>query len=248
MIRTRTLQQAARQYARYRIHLRSIGHMQTEKEFIDILSDAARAIGLTLTDGQCALFRTFRNELLLWNSKMNLLSIHDPLDLPIKHCIDSLLPARFISNPSGSLLDIGTGGGFPGIPLKIVLPNLALTLLDASRKKTSFLRELTAKLRLEAVRIIQGRVEELTADPAFASGFDVVTSRAAFKLADLLMIGHPFLKKDGVLIAMKGKGLQEEWPEAKRICEKVNLKVAEQYDLSLPIIGDLRKIILFTRC
>ena len=224
----------------------TMGHMQAEQEFIDILADAARAIGLPLTDGQCALFRLFRNELLLWNSKMNLLSIQDSLDLPIKHCIDSLLPARFISKPTGSLLDIGSGGGFPGIPLKIVLPDLAVTMLDASRKKTSFLKGVAAKLRLEAVRVVQARVEAMATDPAFTGRFDVVTSRAAFKLADLLTLGYPFLKKDGVLIAMKGKGLAEEWPEAMRVAGALGVTVSEQHDLCLPVLGDLRKIILFS--
>lgn len=220
--------------------------MDIEKEFIDILARGAREIGLTLPDRKLDLFRRYRRELLLWNSKMNLVSITTPLDLPVKHCLDSLLPASFIEKSEGALLDIGTGAGFPGIPLKIVMDALSVALVDSSRKKTSFLKDVTGKLRLERVRVVQGRIEQLACDPEWIGAFDTVISRATFKLADLIRAGSPFLAPGGRLIAMKGPDLQAEWDDGLATAEKTGLRLSFTRRMRLPLIGDIRKIVVFS--
>lgn len=220
--------------------------MDIEKEFIDILARGAREIGLTLPDRKLDLFRRYRRELLLWNSKMNLVSITTPLDLPVKHCLDSLLPASFIEKSEGALLDIGTGAGFPGIPLKIVMDALSVALVDSSRKKTSFLKDVTGKLRLERVRVVQGRIEQLAGDPEWIGAFDTVISRATFKLADLIRAGSPFLAPGGRLIAMKGPDLQAEWDDGLATAEKTGLRLSFTRRMRLPLIGDIRKIVVFS--
>lgn len=220
--------------------------MDIEKEFIDILARGAREIGLTLPDRKLDLFRRYRRELLLWNSKMNLVSITNPLDLPVKHCLDSLLPAKFIEKSEGALLDIGTGAGFPGIPLKIVMDALSVALVDSSRKKTSFLKDVTGKLRLERVRVVQGRIEQLAVDPEWRGVFDTVISRATLKLADLIRAGSPFLASGGRLIAMKGPDLQAEWDDGLATAEKTGLRLSLTSRMRLPLIGDIRKIVVFS--
>ena len=220
--------------------------MDIEKEFIDILARGAREIGLTLPDRKLDLFRRYRRELLLWNSKMNLVSITTPLDLPVKHCLDSLLPASFIEKSEGALLDIGTGAGFPGIPLKIVMDALSVALVDSSRKKTSFLKDVTGKLRLERVRVVQGRIEQLAGDPEWIGAFDTVISRATFKLADLIRAGSPFLAPGGRLIVMKGPDLQAEWDDGLATAEKTRLRLSFTRRMRLPLIGDIRKIVVFS--
>jgi len=218
-----------------------------ESDFIDILAQAASNIGIILSDQEKALFQSYRRELMLWNSKTNLVSIKTPFDLPIKHCIDSLLAAPFIGNREGALLDIGTGAGLPGIPLKIIFPSLAVTLLDSHRKKTSFLQDVIAKLHLEKISVIRGRVELLAADTTYAARFDTVISRAVFSLADFLEIGSRFLNEQGSLIAMKGRGLQEELKDALAVAEKKGLRMSGCHEVRLPILDDLRIIAVFTK-
>jgi 16S rRNA (guanine527-N7)-methyltransferase len=220
--------------------------MDIEKEFIDLLARGAREIGLTLTEPQLDLFRRYRRELLLWNSKMNLVSITTPLDLPVKHCLDSLLPAEFIEKTDGTLLDIGTGAGFPGIPLKIVMDALSVTLVDSSRKKTSFLRDVTGKMRLSGVRIVQGRIEQLAVDPEWRGAFDTVISRATFKLADFVRAGSPFLAPGGRLVAMKGRIVQPEWDDGLAAAEEAGLRPAFTRKMRLPLTGDSRIIGVFS--
>jgi 16S rRNA (guanine527-N7)-methyltransferase len=221
--------------------------MDPEKEFVNTLITAASAIGHPLSDREISLFRDFRRELLFWNDRMNLISIKTPLDLPIKHCIDSLLAAPCVQKQDGSLLDIGAGAGFPGIPLKIAIPSLAVSLLDSSRKKTSFLRAVVARLRLEKISVIQGRVEQLTVDPQYVGAFDTVISRAAFKLAELITLGSRLLSANGQLIAMKGRDVAVELEDVRRAVDKAGLRESSCRELRLPVLGDERKIIVFSR-
>ncbi len=221
--------------------------MDPEKAFVKTLTEAASAIGIELSDRELALFRAFRREFLLWNSRINLVSIRTPLDLPIKHCVDSLLCVPLIEKRDGTLLDIGTGAGFPGIPLKIVIPSLSVSLLDSSRKKTSYLKEVAARLRLEGVRVIHGRVEQIAADAQYAGAFDTVVSRAAFKLSDLLMLGSRFLSGDSRLIAMKGKDVASELEAARSALDRTGLRKSQCGEMRLPVLGGTRNLLVFTR-
>ncbi len=221
--------------------------MTIEKEFLEVFARAAREIGLSLSDSQLALFGEFRRELLLWNAKTNLVSLRGPLDLPIKHFADSLLAARFIEKPDGRLLDIGTGAGFPGIPLKIALEELSVSLLDSSRKKTSFLKHVIGRLRLERAEVIHGRIEQIAAEVRYMGAFDTVISRATFKLPELVASGAPFLAGGGTLIAMKGKGFEPELEEAQTVSEAFGLSLSGVHLLPLPTLGDKRIIIVFSK-
>ncbi|MDP2840308.1 MAG: 16S rRNA (guanine(527)-N(7))-methyltransferase RsmG, partial [Syntrophales bacterium] len=175
-----------------------------DETLITTLSEGAAAIGIRLGPAELDRFATYHREILLWNRRINLVSERSAQEIVIRHFLDSLTPAPFLDRPDGTLIDLGSGGGFPGIPLRIALPGLHLSLVEASRKKSSFLSHAVRTLRLDGVQVIRKRVEELTAGEAFAGRFDTLISRAAFKLPDLIRTASFFLKPGGQLIAMKG--------------------------------------------
>ena len=211
------------------------------------LSDAAKDIGFNLEDRELSLFTTYYHELLTWNKKINLVSVRSDLDIPIKHFIDSLTLLPYIKSKTGQVLDIGSGAGFPGIPLKIALNSLTVVLLESSRKKSSFLKHIIRSLNLTDITVINNRGESLMEDETYRVRFDVVTSRAALKLPQLLRIGGFFLSPNGILIAMKSKRSDEELTEAADMSQKVGLKYIASHDLTLPITGDFRKIIIYEK-
>ena len=128
-----------------------------DSDLTNILLEAAGELGITLAERELSLFRLYHEELITWNRIVSLVALKSPLDIPIKHFIDSLTALPLLPREGKRLLDIGTGAGFPGLPLKIIRPDLDLHLLEASRKKVSFLKELTRKLGLPGVTIIHER-------------------------------------------------------------------------------------------
>jgi 16S rRNA (guanine527-N7)-methyltransferase len=213
----------------------------------DILFNAASASGISLSEKDLILFETYHRELLIWNKKINLVSVKSDIDIPIKHFLDSLTLVPFIKNKSGQVLDIGSGAGFPAIPLKIVLNSLKISLLESTRKKTSFLKHIIRSLNLNDTVVIHNRAEYLMEDESYRGLFNLVTSRAALKLPQLLRIGAYFLASKGILIAMKGKKAKEELSEAVRISQNLGLQYVASHDITLPKTGDLRKIIIYER-
>jgi 16S rRNA (guanine527-N7)-methyltransferase len=211
------------------------------EHLLKILQDAAAAIHVALDERALDLFNRYYLELILWNEKMNLISVHRPEEVLIKHFIDSLTPLPYIARPEGSLLDIGAGGGFPGIPLKIALPALHVFLLEASRKKSSFLRHLIRQLPLAQTAVIHARAELAMTNDAYRHTFDTVISRAAFQLPELFTMGRFFLSPGGFLIAMKGPFSKEE----TGIFHDFDLRCIACHDISLPFDGGRRKIMIF---
>jgi 16S rRNA (guanine527-N7)-methyltransferase len=218
-----------------------------DQTLMKTLADGAAAIGMPLGPAELDLFAAYHRELLLWNSKFNLVSERSSREIVIRHFIDSLTPAPFLDHREGALIDLGSGGGFPGIPLKIVLPGLQVSLVEASRKKSSFLAHLIRTLGLGGVHAIRARVEEMTADPQCAGRFDTLISRAAFKLPDLIRAASFFLKPGGRLIAMKGPDPQEELAETERLLEAAGMVFGACRDIHLPGAESLKKIIIYNR-
>ena len=218
-----------------------------EQDKSKIFSNAANALGITLGARELSQFATYYNELLNWNEKINLVSVKSELDIPIKHFIDSLTLLPFIKNKTGRLLDIGSGAGFPGIPLKIILNSLKVSLLESSRKKTSFLKHIIRNLKLTDISVIHNRAESLMEHETHRGCFDVVASRATFKLPDFLQMGAFFLSGSGTLIAMKGKKSAEELTEAAGISQNLGLKYISSHEITLPITGDFRRIIIYEK-
>jgi 16S rRNA (guanine527-N7)-methyltransferase len=173
-------------------------------EWSKLIIDGARAFDLDLDRRHTELFAVHARELLHWNQTINLTAITDPFEIAIKHFVDSLAPARMIS-PGATLLDIGAGGGFPGVVLKVVAPSVAVTLIDASRKKVNFLKHVIRTLKLEDIEAIHIRVEDLASDPAYRKHFNFITSRALTDLKSFIRQARPLLAPDGQMIALKGR-------------------------------------------
>lgn len=213
-----------------------------EKDFRSILIKAAGEMGIDLTQEQIALFETYRETLLLWSARMNLVSLRTDLDLPVRHFIDSLTLLPHLAAGPGTLLDIGSGAGFPAIPVKIFRKDLHVTLLEASRKKCSFLKEVIRRLGLRDVAVLNCRLEELLKmDPP--PSYDLIVSRATLKLPEFVELGIPLLKPGGILAAMKGPGFEAE-TAALNSSENKNFRLVGNYSFTLPLTGDKRHIIL----
>lgn len=174
-------------------------------EFRDYLQEAAEAYGLCLTERMVEQFTLYYELLLEWNEKINLTAITEPKEVAIKHMIDSLSCLDEKVFPDGaSVIDVGTGAGFPGIPLKIFRPDLKLTLLDSLNKRIKFLQEVVDRLELSEVQCIHARAEEGARNKALREKFDVAVSRAVARLQVLAEYCIPFVRVGGYFVALKG--------------------------------------------
>lgn len=178
--------------------------------------EGALAFGLEITVDQARTMGGHALELLQWNRVTNLTTITDPLEVAIKHDVDALAAAPWIGD-GVRVLDAGSGGGFPGIPLNIVRRDLAVTMVDSVRKKISFLKHVIRSLGLEGIEAVHGRLEDLCLLPEYCGKFDLVVCRAFSSLEDFAQLGLPFLSHGGSLLAMKG-------PQADHDHETVNLR------------------------
>ncbi len=212
-----------------------------------MLLEAAGAMGIAVGERELSSFAIYHRDLLVWNSKFNLFSARSDRDIVIKHFIDSLTLLPYIRNDACRVLDIGSGAGFPGIPLKIVLNSLKISLLESSRKKSSFLKHVIRSLGFTDAVVINSRAESLMEDAAYSGYFQVVTSRAAVKLPVLLRMGAFFLAPDGILMAMKGKISDQEQFESAAISYSLGLKYVGSSDLTLPMTGNFRRIIVYKK-
>jgi 16S rRNA (guanine527-N7)-methyltransferase len=182
------------------------------EEWKTYLIDGAAAMGISLSASQADRLSVHGTELLSWNRKMNLTTITAPDEVAVKHFLDSLAPVPLIP-PGSKLLDIGSGGGFPGVPLKIAIPSLSVVLIDASRKKVSFLKYLIRTLRLTGIEARQIRSEDFASrkgdhgedsEETPRPRFDVVISRALTSLERFARVSLPLLAENGIIVAMKG--------------------------------------------
>lgn len=194
-------------------------------KIVSDLRENASRLGIAVDDGKLNTFLTYYSELMAWNRRINLISKNSEEEIVKRHFVDSLTPLPYLNSPGGSLIDLGSGGGFPGVPLKILLPELTVFLLDSSRKKTSFLSRLAVVLDLDKTEIIRGRAEDIITNTRFCGIFDTVISRAAFKLTELLVFSSYLLKQGGQLIAMKGAHLPQELDAAESVADKAGMKL-----------------------
>ncbi len=179
------------------------------KEWKELVKAGGQAFGIDISDVQADLFVRHAEQLAAWNRKVNLTSIENPADMAVTHFIDSLAVLPYM-NKGGRVLDVGAGGGFPSVPLKVAVPSLELVMVDASRKKVSFLKELIRRLALQKASALHCRVEDIRNTPGFGGGFDMVISRAFASLDRFVMLSVPLLSTGGKIIAMKGRhGLKE---------------------------------------
>ena len=196
-------------------------------EFQYHLQNGLKALKIKISDDQVQLMTIHAKELMIWNKKINLTAIKQPLQIAEKHFIDCLAAASFIKNKN-SIIDLGSGGGFPGIPLKIMNPLLNVVLIDSSRKKINFLKHIIRLLGLQGIDAIHSRAQDLHDKDLYIAGFDAVISRAFTELSNFVELASPFLNKEGTIYAMKGKQAKKEiTPE---LLEKFNI-TADHYML-----------------
>lgn len=198
-----------------------------------------KKLGIQIDENKQKLLKEYYNFLIEYNEKINLTTITDYENILLKHFYDSLTPVKVIDfKKINTIIDIGTGAGFPGIVLKIFFPHLELTLLDSNNKKIEFLKKLVQKLNLEKVNYIHGRAEELKSKEFY----DVVIARAVKNLDILLEICLPLVKINGSFIAMKGK-LTEELEDNLQVIDFLGGKLIEVNNFELPIEKSDRTII-----
>ena len=217
-------------------------------DFLTEFHAAAEAYGLSLTEEQFQQFDRYATLLLEWNTRMNLTALTEPRDVAVKHMIDSLTAydaAIFAGRPA--VLDVGTGAGFPGLPLKIFAPQIHLTLMDSLAKRVSFLEAVVQELGLDGVRCIHARAEEAARDKAHRERYDLAVSRAVARLPVLLEYTLPFVKKGGHLLALKGRAWEEELQESTRSLKLLGGAVRETRPVRLPGLDDQRAVLVIEK-
>ena len=200
-------------------------------------------LNIKILDEQYKQFYDFMNLLIEWNEKINLTAIIEPEDIILKHFIDSLTINKYIGNGQ-KIADIGTGAGFPGIPLKIVNPLNEFVLIDSLNKRIKFLDEVISINKLDKVQAIHARAEEIGHNKNYRGQFDVVTSRAVARLNTLLEYMMPLVKVGGKCVCMKGPNVQDEIEEAKNAIEILGGEIEKIEEITLPDSDNKRTIIV----
>lgn len=204
----------------------------------------SKNLGIKITAEQAAKFQKYMELLVEWNEKLNLTAITEPEEILEKHFLDSLTTLLACKPKDGSkVLDVGTGAGFPGVPIKIVRPDLQVTLLDGSNKRLNFLGELCSELGVECRRVHK-RAEEAGLDKAMRENFDIVTARAVAQLRILCEYCLPLVKMKGYFIAMKGPGANEELFEARNALDILGGDKVDVKQVQLPNAGERNLIVV----
>lgn len=218
------------------------------------LQAGAQAFGLHLTDRQLAMFQTLYEELVEWNERFNLTAITDYEQVQIRHFLDSLScllafrqqPFERMNEPL-RCIDIGSGAGFPGLPVKIYWPQIQMVLLEATGKKVDFLEHVVARLGLKGVTAIKGRAEELAHDPAHRERYDVALARAVAGLPVLVEYMLPFCRLGGLAVAQKGASAQEETQAAEQAISFLGGQVQQVIPVELLGLAEQRYLVVLKK-
>jgi 16S rRNA (guanine527-N7)-methyltransferase len=211
----------------------------------DLLIEGAETFGIHLDPERVALFDRYLTELLKWNQKINLTAIRTEKEIVLKHFIDSLSVYPYLQ-ASSTLVDLGAGAGFPGIPLKIIEPSFEVFLIDSVLKKVDFQRHMIRTLGLKRIEAIHSRVQEKEIPEKMAGQCDAVISRAFSDLKTFLRLAHPFLRKGGLAVAMKGELSKEEGDLASEP-EESRYTLQKTVPFCLPFSSFKRTVLLFEK-
>ena len=214
-------------------------------EFQKELLMQAKKMEIIINEKQTNDFYTYMQLLLEWNKKINLTAITEENEIITKHFIDSLTLLKYIKEGE-SIIDVGTGAGFPGIPLKIIMEQNQFTLLDSLHKRVVFLEECKNKIELKKTEIIHGRAEEFGSKIEYREKYDVAVSRAVAPLNALLEYVIPFIKVGGEFLCMKGPKVEEEILESKKAIEELGVEIEEIKEISLSNENQ-RRIVMFRK-
>lgn len=214
--------------------------------FNEKLLEKLNKIQLNVNDEVLNKFLVYMTNLLEWNEKINLTAITDEDDIILKHFIDSLTILEYIPEKS-NVIDVGTGAGFPGIPLKIVREDINMTLMDSLNKRITFLNEIINKLGLKKINAIHSRAEELAKIPEHREKYDIAVSRAVANLSTLSEYMIPFVKVGGKCICMKGSNIEEELKTAKNAIKELGGEIEKVINFKLPDSDNERNIIIIKK-
>lgn len=215
-------------------------------EFFKLFDEYAKSMNMTIDEDKIKKFYLYMQLLIEWNEKINLTAITEPKEVIIKHFIDSLSIWGEIKDNS-KIIDVGTGAGFPGIPLKIYNDTLNVTLLDSLNKRTVFLKEVIEKLNLKNIEVIHGRAEDYAKIDKYRENYDYAISRAVAPLNILLEYLSPYVKIGGNVIAMKGSNAEEEIKNSNNALKVLKCKIIESSKKNLPENAGERYIILIEK-
>ncbi len=213
----------------------------------ELLKQSCEELGVLLSPEQVKQFMDYKDCLLEWNEKMNLTAITDEKEIIQKHFVDCIsIAVAMPPKENATVIDVGTGAGFPGIPLKIVFPSLQVTLLDSLNKRILFLEEVINRLHLEGMTCIHSRAEDGGQNHLYREKFDYCMSRAVASLPILLEYCLPYVQEGGFLLSMKGPGVQEELKESQRALEVLGGTVEDVKEVTIPYT-DLKHNILIIK-
>jgi 16S rRNA (guanine527-N7)-methyltransferase len=213
------------------------------KEFDEGLS----TLGIVLTDNQRQQFIDYYELLIEWNKVMNLTAITDLSEVVQKHFIDSLSLVKVLQPTKEKVLDVGTGAGFPGIPLKIVFPEMEIILLDSLKKRLTFLDEVINTLKLEKIQTLHGRAEDYGKDNKYREQFDLCVSRAVAKLSSLSEYCLPYVRVGGLFISYKSGKVEEELEMSAKAFQILGAKLKEVEEFKLPSTDIERTLVVLEK-
>ncbi|MCR5609319.1 MAG: 16S rRNA (guanine(527)-N(7))-methyltransferase RsmG [Lachnospiraceae bacterium] len=221
-------------------------------ENLEYFCDELKKININISEKQIEQFNMYYDMLIEWNKVMNLTAIVEEMDVINKHFVDSLLincikQFEYEENKDIKLIDIGTGAGFPGIPIKIIYPEVKVTLLDSLNKRINFLNEVINKLDLSDIETIHGRAEELGRNAKYREQYDYVVSRAVSNLSTLSEYCIPFVKKEGYFISYKAQNSDDEVKNANNAIEKLGGKVFDDKIVTIPSTDIDRRFVVIKK-
>lgn len=222
-----------------------MNEMQKEK-FIEIMQEKLRKLEIHFSMEQTEQFFEYMKLLIKWNEKINLTAITEPEEIITKHFIDSLTILKYIKNDY-KVVDVGTGAGFPGIPLCIMNPTIKMTLVDSLNKRLIFLQEVVNKLKLKNIEIVHGRAEELGQNIKYRETFDIATSRAVANLSTLSEYLIPLVKINGKIISMKASNAKQEIDEAQNAIQILGGQIESIEEFNLPESDIGRTVIIINK-
>ncbi len=213
-----------------------------------ILTDGIAALSGEITEKQIEQFERYSKLLVEWNEKMNLTAVTDPDGISVKHFLDSILPLFFVDMSGiGTIADIGTGAGFPGLPIKIMMPDVHMTLIDSLNKRVNFLNTVSEEIGIDGITCIHGRAEELGRNRDFREQFDAVVSRAVANMTVLCEYCLPYVAVGGVFIALKAENSAQELDAARPMIGTLGGKVEQVISAPLPMSDIVRELIVIRK-
>jgi 16S rRNA (guanine527-N7)-methyltransferase len=216
---------------------------------METLAAGARSLlHLTLTPAQLAAFQAYADELRAWNEKFNLTAITDLEGIQVKHFLDSLSVLKAAPSLAGRrVVDVGTGAGFPGLPLRIVCPDLRLTLVEATGKKVTFCQAVVDRLQLAGVTVVKARAEEIGRDPAHREQYDWALARAVAEMPVLAEYLLPLVRRGGHILAQKGETGPAEAQAAEGAARRLGGQLKQVLPVELPGIVETRYLVVFAK-